>query len=281
MKRLEELTSDDVNKIVQETIQKVNDGSLTRHELKEFIEIELGSDFLKNTIQGHGYTKPYGYAGDFQIIDFIYTYRKSEIDKFRLWDEFFHQQEAPKAVRNRKDYFREKVAQRMREGGTLLNVASGPARELHELYSENPRINIKTTCIDMDENAIEYAKMLNHDYLGKIDFIHKNIFRFNTDNHFDIIWSAGLFDYFDNRAFILLLKRFKKWLKDNGEIIIGNFNENYNPSRAYMEVFGEWYLIHRTEEQLYCLANQAGFADSEISVGCESENVNLFLHLKK
>ena len=117
--------------------------------------------------------------------------------------------------------------------------------------------------------------------MSKSTFIKKNIFRFNTEDKFDIIWSAGLFDYFDDKAFIMLLKKFRNWLKDDGEIIIGNFNENHNPSRAYMELFGEWHLNHRTDEQLYHLAKQAGYENQKISVGREPENVNLFLHLKK
>lgn len=274
-------TIEEVNQIVQETIVRVKEHQLAPEELKIFIENELGSDFLKNTIQGHGYTKPYGYAGDFQIIDDIYTLKVSENQEYKAWDEFFHRQEAPKAVRNRKDYFKEKVSQSLwEEGGSLLNVASGPARDLYELYNEFPDIQISTTCVEMDKEAIKYAKKLNQKHLDKISFVHKNIFRYNTDNKFDIIWSAGLFDYFDDKAFIMLLKKFKEWLKDGGQIIIGNFNENYNPSRFYMEIFGEWYLTHRTEEQLCYLANQAGFAKGKVNVGREPENVNLFLHLR-
>lgn len=133
----------------------------------------------------------------------------------------------------------------------------------------------------MDERAIQYAKNLNYKYLHRINFINKNILRFKTDSRFDMIWSAGLFDYFDDKAFVVLIKRFKGWLKEDGEIIIGNFNEDHNPSRAYMELFGEWYLNHRTEEQLYHLADEAGFKKDKIRVGSELENVNLFLHLKK
>ncbi len=132
----------------------------------------------------------------------------------------------------------------------------------------------------MDAEAIKHAKRLNKDYLKSIEFINKNIFRFNTDNKYDLIWSAGLFDYFDDKAFILLLSRFRKWLKPGGEIIIGNFNENHNPSRVFMELFGEWYLNHRTEEQLINLAIDAGFKKEKIKVEREPENVNLFLRIK-
>ena len=46
-----------------------------------------------------------------------------------------------------------------------------------------------------------------------------------------------------------------------------------------MELFGDWYLHHRTSEQLIYLAREAGFTQSQITVGNEEENVNLFLHI--
>lgn len=161
-----------------------------------------------------------------------------------------------------------------------MNVASGPARDLFELSEENKDLNLEVVCIEMDEKAINFAKNLNKEYLNKISFVHKNIFRHSEKNKYDVIWSAGLFDYFDDKAFVLILKRFKSWLKPNGEIIIGNFNENYNPSRDYMELFGEWYLNHRTENELRELAEKAGFKSENIRIGKEEENVNLFLHIE-
>ena len=231
----------------------------------------------KESLLGHILAKPYGYAGDFHIIDRIYKYDKTE--NALKWDNYILSSSAAKALRNRKEYFKEKVIQNL-PGGSLLNVASGPGRDLFELFNENPSLKINCTCVEMDHQAIEYAKELNKEYMSRIEFIQKNIFRYQTDKKYDLIWSAGLFDYFDDKAFVLLLKRFKGWLKNDGEIIIGNFNQDCNPNRTYMEFFGEWYLIHRTENQLRSLAKSAGFSDERTYVGREPENVNLFLHLK-
>jgi len=260
---------------IAELIQK----NIVTH--REMTSLKEKCHFLKdtNSIMGHILSKPFGYAGDFHIIDRIYTQDISE--KFPKWDRFSLSNSAAQAVRNRKEYFKEKVAQNLSGGGDLLNIACGPARDLYEFHSENSISNFQTICVEMDERAIVYAKQLNQKFLDKISFVNKNIFQFQTNQKFDLIWSAGLFDYFDEQAFVLLLKRFKNWLKEDGEIIIGNFNENHNPSRAYMELFGEWYLNHRSEEQLYHLAEEAGFQKAKVRVGREPENVNLFLHLKE
>jgi SAM-dependent methyltransferase len=244
---------------------------------------KLPSSFLKNTIQGQALLKPFGYAGDFLIIDKIYTRHINHNIKFGKWDKFIHSLEATQAVRNRKTYFRNLMKRKLENGRkvSLLNLASGPARDLLEVYNTlNSPSNLITTCIDMDEQAIQYAKILNHDYLDQVCFINKNVFRFNAKYKYDVIWSAGLFDYFNDKAFLFLLNSLKSWLKPGGEIIIGNFNADHNPSKKFMEKVCEWELIHRTPGQLVSIATQAGFNLSSIRVGAEPLNVNLFLHLK-
>ena len=256
-------------------------GNITKEDISIFNR-SFGDEFLNNTMHGHALIKPFGYAGDFMIIDKIYTSHTSAIPELVIWDEYFHNHSAPKAVRNRKEYFK-KILQKKLNGKTLqlLNIASGPARDIFEIYSTAVSKEIlKTTCIEMDEKAIIYAKALNKEFLPHINFINKNIFKFNTEEKYDLIWSAGLFDYFDDKAFLMILNRMKKWIMPGGEIIIGNFNQANNPSRAYMEIFGEWFLHHRTEEELYSLAAKAGFMPNQVQIGKEDEDVNLFLHLK-
>ncbi len=272
-----------IDNIVAFLSSQIKDQLLTKEDISK-LNTYFPDDFIKNTIQGHGLSKPFGYAGDFLMIDKIYTYHKSDKPEYGIWDEYFHQQSAPIAVRNRKEYFKKIIHQKISDSPTLklMNVASGPARDLFEVYAALPENKlIETTCVEMDENAIKFAKELNHDFLNNITFIQKNIFRHSTSDTYDLIWSAGLFDYFSDKAFLMVLRKFKEWLKVDGEIIIGNFNEDYNPSRDYMEIFGEWYLNHRTENQLFNLAMRAGFKASRITIGKEPENVNLFLHLRK
>ena len=150
-----------------------------------------------------------------------------------------------------------------------------------EVYRQlSPEKQLYTTCIEMDKNAISHAQALTAPYHKSITYINKNIFRFQSANKYDLIWSAGLFDYFDDKAFIMLLNRFKDWLNPGGMIVIGNFNDDFNPCRGFMELFGSWYLHHRSEKELRSLAQQAGFDADLISVGREEENINLFLHIQ-
>lgn len=240
--------------------------------------------FVQNqrSVMGHIRLKPYGYAGDFDIIDRIY--RQETCDpEYSYWDRFALQHSAAAAVRNRKRYFVEMITARMGQGHRLelCNIASGPGRDLYEAYELlTDKSALKTTCVEMEPKAIGYASKLNEAYAEHIHFVQRNVFRFQSEKQYDLVWSAGLFDYFDDKLFVLLLNRFGQWLKPGGEIVIGNFNEAHNPSRDFMEIFGDWHLNHRSEEQLISLALEAGYSREQLYVGREPEQVNLFLHIR-
>lgn len=270
---------DTLNGIFDQLFQDYKTGRLSTEEMAQ-LQSSFETEGMENTLHGHCRLKPYGYAGDFMIIDKIYREDVSSDERFEKWDIYWNNQPATKAVRNRKDYFIRTILNRLQPTPLrLLNVASGPARDLAEVYTCIPSGALQTTCVEADAHAIAYATELNEANMQHIRFIHQNIFRFATEEQFDLVWSAGLFDYFEDSVFVKLLRKFISWTKPGGEVIIGNFS-NQNPSRSCMELAGDWYLHHRPAESLLAMALEAGADSADIHVGKELEGVNLFLHVK-
>lgn len=239
----------------------------------------FGKVFSVETLQGFSARKPHGYAGDFDIMERIYTRHASADPDLYRWDQFFHWQAACQAVCNRKTYFKNVMQhlQSINPDARVLDVASGSCRDIHEYLGENPQSRLAFDCIDLDEKAIAHARRLVP--ATQVNLWQGNAFRHAfAPGHYDVVWSAGLFDYLEDRAFRVLLKRLARAVKAGGELIIGNFTEP-NPSRAYME-FGEWVLIHRTGEQLRELATQAHIPHSGISIRQEPIGLNLFMHIR-
>lgn len=254
-------------------------GIYSNSDLK-IINSYFPNDFFEETMQGRAYRKNRGYAGDYIVIDKIMNRDVTTQKKYRNWDYYFHSQAAPQGVRNRKDYFLSKSLKMATEAEKLsiLNIASGPCRDIHELYKNRESKNIETYCLDHDSEAIEFSRNLLED--KPVVFHNCNPFKFITDTRFDLIWSGGVFDYFDDRMFVRVLKKYYNFLNNNGKIIIGNFNKG-NPSKNYMEIFGEWFLQYRNKEDLYRLALEAGICEENIKVECEPLGVNLFLIVEK
>jgi extracellular factor (EF) 3-hydroxypalmitic acid methyl ester biosynthesis protein len=231
------------------------------------------------SMQGFAYLKPHGYAGDFEIIDRIYCERISTDPQLAAWDRYFHNQVAPKAVRNRKNYFHSLLTQlaAKRDRVAVLNIASGPGRCMAEWLAANPEYPITFDCVELDSTAIGHARDLTARFSDRVNFTHQNALRFTPNKTYDLVWAAGICDYFSDPIFVRLLRRLIPAVAPAGELVAGNFSDA-NTSRAYMEV-GEWRLRHRTSEQLRKIASEAGVDPSKVRVGAEPHGVNLFLHI--
>ena len=235
-----------------------------------------------NSMIGHTFLKPYGYAGDFELINRIYNRWETDDSKYKKWDKLYHWADSATAVRNRKQYFIDQVIKTTlkTDKATVLNLGSGPCTDVFEYFQKTPRSQVKFECVDMDDKSIEFGSAVCDNYIDSITFTNKNVFLFKADKEYDLIWSAGLFDYFNDKLFVRLTNRYYKFLKKGGELVIGNFSEN-NPSRGLMEVLCQWYLHHRSEEKLIELALKAGVPKDKIKVRAEDTGINLFLHIFK
>lgn len=243
--------------------------SLMRKKVKAFHD--------KRSIAGFCYLQPYGYAGDFELIDRLYTEYISNDPAISNWDAFAQAQPAAVAVRNRKTYFIDLLEKR--KPLRVLNIASGPCRDIKEYYDRHPLSATEIDCVEVDERAIDFAKKLLH-RVNSVHFIQQNAISLRIRKEYDLVWSAGLFDYFNDDLFVRVLSKLIKGLPRNGEIVIGNFSDS-NPNRAFMEVGMNWHLHHRSPEQLMHLAIRAGAFDWDLRVEREPEGINLFLHLSK
>jgi len=248
------------------------------------------AEFFKTTAQyfdlsavvNRGRNKPRGYAGDYLTIDLIYQQSVAPTNAGGKWDELFHRFDAPQAVRNRKAYFIDtihKLAEEKPGNIAILNLASGPCRDVAEcLESLNGDAgSIEFHCIDIDREAIKYGQKLVEPYAdqAKITFERQNILRFKAARKYDLVWSGGLFDYLEDDTAVDVIKRMWDCTNEGGKMIVGNFHPS-NTSRNYMEWCGQWFLIHRSDEELSNLFLKAGIPRNAISIDREPLGACIF-----
>jgi extracellular factor (EF) 3-hydroxypalmitic acid methyl ester biosynthesis protein len=289
---LRQLSSDD-QKFLNALVKK---GGPEVHEYKELTaiinnledtELAYFRDTIKeslneNTLIGHGFVKPYGYPGDFTIIHNIYMQYVNPDEKYSNWDKFFQDQAGAHAVRNRKDYFLRRCAEIEKldaEDKRILILGSGPATDVNEYLQKIPESRIKFDLIDFDQNAINFAKQQNSEFNESIEYFKINVLRFKPYHWYNLIWSAGLFDYFKDKHFVYMINKYYKYLANEGEFIIGNFS-NSNPTKRLMEVLSDWYLVHRSKHDLVRMALEADAKEDHIEVDMEELGVNLFLRIR-
>jgi SAM-dependent methyltransferase len=257
-------------------------GRVAREEVTAFWRA-LGPEYLSGSTQGFALAKPYGYAGDFEIMDKIYRRVVSPDPRFRGWDLFLHSQTAAAAVRNRPSYLAsaldEALGRRHRSPVRVLDLACGPAHHLARWLTDNPAADVEILCLDQDVRALDTAAVVCRDAGGRVRFEQANVLRFAPHETYDLVWSSGLFDYLGDRTFVRLAARFRSVLRRGGEVVLGNFAP-HAATRAYMELVSDWDVRYRSREDLLRLGVLAGAAPREARVGWEPTGVNLFLHLR-
>ena len=244
--------------------------------------LNLTRQHFRGSLQAMVVEIPHGYHGDFEVIDGIHCERISPDPGVARWDGYLQAQAAPKAVRNRVEYLHELVRFTCAHFGRtirVLNVASGPSRDVRKWLDTRGPTMATFDCVDLDANAIRFAEKLCQPYPNSVRFFNTNALTFKAPCKYDLVWSAGLFDYLEDRLFIRLIRRLLRFTQNGGEVVVGNFGD-YNPTRNYMELLGRWKLIHRSRKQLLELAVAAGVSMDRVRIDQESEGVNLFLRIK-
>ena len=266
------------------------------YKLKQIFIERFKSYFERGVYCEWSIRKPYGYSGDFKIIDDIYQNNPTTLGFERLFDNYFQMSKISIAVRNRKEDFKRIIAGFIKNRNSspvkIMNLASGPCRDIKELLSDNPAFNKNVTfdCYEHDEHAISYANKLLSGY-SNINFIKENAIRIALkkdihamiDKKYDLIFSTGLFDYFSERVAIALIKNLKKLLVPKGVMIISNVRDKYsNPSVHFMEWVGDWNLVYRDDDDFKKIFLDAGFQDDEIETQYEQQGIMeyIFAHNK-
>ena len=261
-------------------------------KLKRIFINKIRHLFLKGPYNEWGFSKPLGYAGDFQMIDYIYQNNPTTTGFARLFDNYCMMSAISVAVRNRKEDFKRLITDFIKERYAghklkIMDLASGPCRELCEILSSDPSIADKATfdCYDHDARALEYARNLLKCY-GNINFIKKNAVKIALkkdisrliDKQYDFIYSTGLFDYFNTQIAMGVVRNLKALLKPDGVLAVSTARDKYsNPSLYYMEWSADWNLVYRDEEEFKHIFREAGFTDNQLKIQYEQQGIMQYM----
>src|SRR3989338_7890045 len=109
------------------------------YKLKRIFINRIRQLFLKGAYHEWGFRKPFGYAGDFKIIDDIYQNNPTTDGFVRLFDNYCMMSAIAVAVRKRKEDFKrlifDFVHNRKDEKLMIMDLASGPCRDVKETLS--------------------------------------------------------------------------------------------------------------------------------------------------
>ena len=277
----------------------IKEEELTIH--KVFAQNDLHPLMLRSPFFFRSFTKPLGYAGDYEMVNMMTRSegREGPTSYAQIINSYFYNIGPTRAHRNRIDILYNylcDVADQAKKNNvkvSILNIGCGPALEIQKFIRDYDRPDYcDFTLVDFNQETINYtsnrlkvvAKECDKEI--NVEFVLQSVYTLlqqvadskndQNDNSFDFVYCAGLFDYLSDRVCARLLKLFYQWAKDGAFVLSTNVCPN-NPSRWVMEHIIDWYLIHRGEEEMSRIAPPRGIHKLYL----DETSYNVFLETKK
>jgi extracellular factor (EF) 3-hydroxypalmitic acid methyl ester biosynthesis protein len=216
---------------------------------------------LEDPFTERAFSKPRGYAGDAVMLDYIYRPRKMGLSEIGSAINFMTTGvSAAKSIIWRRDHLGTEIAKTVgrTRNARIMSVASGHLRELDVVRTMVEQRDFEITALDQDGDSLQEAVNSNPEF--NIRAVNKSIshlFKGQDGTNYDLIYSAGLFDYLPAKTASGLLDRLLGMLAPSGRLIVGNYApENYG--RGYMEGMMGWSLLYRSEADLEALLQPKG-----------------------
>lgn len=268
---------------------------------RAFAQRETHPLLLCSPFVNRSFTKPLGYAGDYEMVNMMLHESDAAISGTyaRLVDTAFILTQAPEAHRNRIIMLIERLkneAQRVIDEErtfNVLNIGCGPAVEIQRFVREEEASDFTLfNLMDFSPDTIAYTegKIQKAIEAGgrrpKLNMIHKSIDTLLKEAHndtelftpdtYDMVYCAGLFDYFSDRVCKNLVNLFYQWVRPGGLVTVTNVHAN-NPVKNLMEHLLDWYLIYRDEEGMEYLIPDGVHGE----VIPDETGVNVLLDIRK
>lgn len=243
----------------------------------------------------HARRRDYGIAGDHIMIDQIEADKAVNRDALGLClDMCFQSAPQAKAVRSRRNYIISKIesALSMRKSpARIVSIGSGPASEVRDIVLGRFGNLCEFLCIDHSCEAVEFVRRWAREcgadqrveavVLNPLQLISQKGGGLLENLHPDIIFSAGLFDYLNDRLATRLASSLYASLSPGGLLLFGNFVDTNQDRRymlyaRYMKWVLNWHLIHRSPLEMKAIMTAAGVPATLQRVSCEETGFNLF-----
>jgi extracellular factor (EF) 3-hydroxypalmitic acid methyl ester biosynthesis protein len=210
-------------------------------------------------------SKPRGYAGDAVMMDYIYTATPPEGTSALGRELFAATTRAGMglSVVYRRHLLRSLIDDAVVQHAAprMLSVASGHCRELQG--SLVCHADFAGEFVALDQDPLSCAEVAACHTGHAVRVVNQGVRELTTGpladslGSFDLIYSAGLYDYLPDGLARRLTRRLLQMLRPGGRLLIANFVPG-GTGRGYMELFMDWSLILRNEAAMRALGEASG-----------------------
>src|SRR3989338_5890684 len=266
------------------------------HHYMIFVQDLLHQFFMSSPFPHRAYSKPLGYAGDYEMMRMIQRENAEGPNLFtKFINVFYTNIPIANCVKNRTVQLVKLITKKINEAESRgeefrsLSIGCGPALEIKKfLNNNNPKIKCHFTLLDFNQETLDFAvnqslqaaKGKSCEIYGEINSVHELLKRSvslqKEEEKYDLVYCSGLFDYLSDRICSKLIKLFFTMIKLGGTVLVTNMHSN-NKDNKIMEMLLEWNLIYRDEANMSSLV--PGLGSQKLFT--DETGVNLCLEINK
>lgn len=279
--------------IFKNITEEVGDNGLDESDYSElrtlfkerFFPHALESNFGKRAIQW-----PEGYPGDHITLEYLYKgFPDSESLFGKYVDLYLVSRHLGVGVRERKNMLSKIIEDYIfsNDCKTILNIGCGSCRELYDIGIKLNSFDGEISCLDFDENALDFSKktLVSRSIdIDNISFVKMNVLKLtnstfmrNNLGSFDLIYSAGLFDYIQDKGLKRIFNSLYENLNEGGMIIapFKDINEYDVFDYHWLANWDAFFL--RTKDEVTSLINESINQTSMEILPSSSRAINFYI----
>ena len=243
-------------------------GDAGRSSVQQEVQDIVNPWLLRSRFWARSWVKPHGYAGDYQILEWMYDLERDgcanrcQPAAVNLLDGLYRSVHSVRAVWHRRAWFSKLIEGHIdgdRAPVRVLDVACGGSRYLRDVVERAVPECIHATFFDQDPAAIAFVQSRLPDATrGVATFVCAPVGQISEAlprdgrPHFDVAVSTGLFDYLPADRARELLLQMAALTRPGGTVAICNFSPD-DRSRVVKEWIAAWSLTYRTASELAAL----------------------------
>lgn len=298
----------DLNAAFEEATLNVPRKDLPIH--RAFAQRQLHPLFMSSPFMNRAFNKPLGYAGDFEMVRMMLNEPWEGRNTFaKIVNAAALRHDAPAAHRNRikllhqslkcetQRLLNEKASQSDSQRINIMNLGCGPAVEIEHFAAADEEcgqvdfhlVDFNTETLEhVTENVIPTIAGLRKDCRIETEqrSVHEIIQLSMSEEEkqsdhqqtpsYDMVYCAGLFDYFRDTTCGFLIQLFYSWVKPGGLVLVTNVTPSHS-SIAIMGLVLDWNLELRSESDMQQLVPGLGQQKTYV----DDTGVNVFLEIRK
>ncbi len=248
---------------IQDFIEPTELFDMRKRIMNRILELIGDSEVVKHSIE-----KPYGYVGDFMLLEKIVQNITNASGLGYYFDRLQLDFPASVACRTRAKWVADELTtvlnNKSNNSMKILDIGSGTAPVERLLLDNNPELELELTAVDIEPAALSFLEVELKDKTQALDLLRIDLRReeaaeqlANIAENIDACIAIGIIEALRDEEVVNVISSLMKSMQKGSLLFVESFLPDH-PARPYLEWFMDFHLGYRSPEEVIKLLELSG-----------------------